>query len=72
MRGEVTGKSVQKGFRARDSMERDSIAASFMFNDVVDELQAKLGREERLLRPVGMVRSGLDQGAWCQTQRLKR
>ena len=44
-------------------MERDSIAASFRFNDVVDKLQAKLGRAERLLRPVEMVRSALDQGA---------
>ena len=32
-------------------MERDSIAASFRF------------RGERLLRPVGMVRSGFDHGA---------
>ena len=44
-------------------MERDSIAASFRFIDVVDELQAKLDRGERLLRPVGMVRSRLDQAA---------
>ena len=58
--GQVTGKSVLKEFRARDRMERDSNAASFRFNYVDDELQAKLGRGERLFRQVGMVRSGLD------------
>ena len=64
----VAGKSVPKGFRARDRMERDSIAASFRFNDVVDELQAKLATGERLLPPVVMVRSGLDQGALVSNQ----
>ena len=63
MRVEVTGKSVSKVVRARESMERYVISASFRFNDVVDELQAKLDRGERLLRPVGMVRSALDRGA---------
>ena len=55
-RGDVTSKSFPKGFRAHDNMERDSIAASFRFNDVVDELQAELGRGERQLRPLEMVR----------------
>ena len=48
--GSVTGSSVSKAFRVRDITERETTAASFKFNGVVSELQAKLDCGERLFR----------------------
>ena len=50
------GKSVQKGFRSRDTTARDTIAASFKFNDVMNELHAKLDSGEELLLLVKLVK----------------
>ena len=50
--------SREFGFEsARDITERETIAASFKFNGVVSELQAKLDCGERLFRPVTPVKA---------------
>ena len=70
--GSVTGSSVSKGFRARGIAERDTTAASFKFNGVVSELQAKLDNEKKLLRlvtPMKTVERREDVGAG-QNRRL--
>ena len=58
--GNVTEKSIPKGFRTRD-IEGDSTAASFTFNNVVGELRAKLDSRERLLRLVDAAKDGDDR-----------
>ena len=50
------GKSVPKGFRARDITEWETTAASFKFNGIVYVLQAKLDSREKLIRPVKPVK----------------